>query len=126
MSRRAEFDVASLDFTLADTERDSHELSAHLGGQRVGVIEWHAATGAVDMVQTHNAHRGKGIASALWGAAHVHAARHGLVPPKHSSFKLPDGQHWANKQTVQSGPGKKQPRRKTLTRTPGEGQETLF
>lgn len=130
MSRRREFDTAALDYRFTPGTGEysgrstSHRVEAVVGGQSVGHLDWNPHNGMVDMVKTGREHRGKGIATAMWGAAHVHAARHGVIPPKHSDVQFPDGKHWMNTMIAQSGPGKKQPGRKK--RGPVEGQEELF
>lgn len=147
MSRRQEFDLSRIDWqfqpagpthTPPDTSKSDrwnaanrpsapeHQLAGVIDGQTAVTLDWNPHHGMVNMVRTHPDYRGHGLASAAWGAAHVHAARHGLVPPRHSDVKLPDGKHWANKQTVQSGPGKKQPPRPRLSRKPGPGQMEFF
>ena len=139
-SRRQEFNTSALDFHFERGglpegkserwmaanrgEHRAHRLTATLGGETVGTVNWNPHHGEIDLISVEDAHRGKGIAGALWGAAHVMAARHGVVAPRHSEVKFPAGQHWANKQTVQSGPGKPQPRRRRSG--PVEGQESLF
>lgn len=132
MSRRAEFDHSAVEYRAHPATGDPvrgegqwlHKVTAHLGGQQVGFLDWHPINGKVHMVSTSPSMRGNGIATGLWQHAKLGAEKHGLVEPVHSDVQFPAGRAWAQGMTAKSGP--KPMGRKRLSRKPPEGQESMF
>jgi GNAT superfamily N-acetyltransferase len=132
MPRRAEFDHSAVTYHATPATGDPHtgtgqwlhKVTASVGGQQVGFLDWNPVHGKVHMVHTDQSVRGSGIATGLWQHAHLAAERHGLVAPKHSDVQMPAGARWANSMTAKSGPKPLGQRR--LSRKPTEDQESLF
>lgn len=54
--------------------------------------------GEVEMIQVKDQHGGRGLATAMWDYAHLHAGRDDaeVEHPKHSEIRSIEGNHWAH------------------------------
>lgn len=93
--------------TLVAVNRHSSEV--------MGSLSWHKNTGEIEMVQTPEHARGRGIAHAMWHTAHAMAQAsrpspqiqgqqqlfttpkaERFVPPRHSAYRTDEGNRWAH------------------------------
>ena len=67
-----------------------HLVTAYLGSERVGNLEWYGRTGEVYEIVVRADHRRKGLATAMW-----EFAQDAPKKPKHSTQRTNDGEAWA-------------------------------
>lgn len=61
----------------------------------LGTLNWHAKTGRIDWVRTHEKYRGLGVATTLFEKANKLSADTGIKAPQHSQHRTDEGDVWA-------------------------------
>ena len=62
----------------------------------MGQMSWHPESGEILSLEVKQEHRRKGVATSLYNFAHQTAAQQGIVAPRHSSERTPEGDSWAH------------------------------
>lgn len=86
--------LSNLQFSFAHNI-GGHQVTATLGEEPVGLLDWAKATGKIEKITVAKEHRRKGIATALLAEGKRVAKEKGLKEPIHSERRSEAGDAWA-------------------------------